>query len=330
MCISRRTMLAGVLGVVCLSLTGCQGDSAGPSAAAPDGKYLIVCTTAMVADIAQHVAGDRAQVISLFGAVDPHTYEPTAKDIEKIRAADVVLYSGLLLEGPTQGALESAARRGKLVVPVSEVLEQKPGYLRRPDGAQTHPDPHVWHDVSAWMECSDHVAEVLADYDPEGASGYRSRSAAYREELARVDRYARERIATIPERHRVLVTAHDAFEYFSRAYGIPVRAVQGITTASEAGTDDIVQLVDYLVANDVPAVFVEETVNRDNLRAVLAGARSKGKTVEIGGSLYSDSMGPTGTYEGTYVGMIDHNVTQIVRGLGGEAPARGMQGKLKE
>lgn len=310
---------------------GCSADPAAASrSAAPAGKIRIVCTVGMVADIVRNVAGERAEVIPLYGAVDPHTYEPTKKDVERILSADVVFYSGLLLEGPTQSALERARQRGRTVWAVTDCFAGDAGFLRYPDGASSHPDPHVWMDVAAWSRCVEYVAARLAEFDPDGAAAYRANAAAYRQELARLDDYARQSIASIPDGRRCLVTAHDAFEYFSRAYGIPVRSVQGITTESEAGTDDVNRLVDFLVTQQIPAVFVESTVNEANLRAVIAGARRRGWTVAVAGSLYSDAMGPTAAYEGTYIGMIDHNVTTITRALGGAAPERGLHGKLAD
>jgi manganese/zinc/iron transport system substrate-binding protein len=170
----------------------------------------------------------------------------------------------------------------------------------------------------------------LTRHDPAGAGEYSRNATAYRQDLERLDEYARASIATIPREQRYLVTAHDAFEYFSRAYEIPVRSVQGISTESQAGTDDINQLVDFLVMNRIPAVFVESTVNQANLRAVIQGAGRRGWSVTVASELFSDAMGAPGTYEGTYVGMIDHNVTRVTRALGGEAPPRGLNGKLAE
>ncbi|MFV0445978.1 MAG: metal ABC transporter solute-binding protein, Zn/Mn family [Planctomycetaceae bacterium] len=312
----------------CSSSTGSTASQSGSTSA---GRHLdIVCTTGMVADIVQQVAGSRATVTALFGSVDPHTYEPTAKDVERILAADVVFYSGLLLEGPTQKTLERAAARGRQVFAVTTSLEAETDYIRYPGGIKSHPDPHVWMDVSAWSRCVANVEQVLSRIDPVGAADYQSQAATYRQELEQLDAYARESIASIPQAQRQLVTAHDAFEYFSRAYSIPVRSVQGISTESEAGTDDINRLVDFLVTQQVPAVFVESTVNQANLRAVIEGAARKGWSVSVAGELYSDAMGPTGTYEGTYLGMLDHNVTRITRALGGTAPERGLRGRLGE
>ncbi|HEX6987054.1 MAG TPA: zinc ABC transporter substrate-binding protein, partial [Planctomycetaceae bacterium] len=192
----------------------------------------------------------------------------------------------------------------------------------------SHYDPHVWMDVRLWSRCVGRVAETLAEFDPAGAETYRRNAEEYQRELARLDGYVRQVVATIPERQRHLVTAHDAFGYFSRAYGIPVRSVQGITTESEAGLADIVGLVDFLVENDVPAIFVETSLSPRNLQAVIAGVEARGGEIAIGGELFSDATGPAGTYEGTYVGMMDHNATVIARALGGSAPPHGMAGRL--
>lgn len=327
--LSRRGCLALLVSGLAVGTAGCSSDA--PATTTPkSGKPSIVCTVGMVADIVHAVAGDRAEVIALFGAVDPHTYEPTARDIERIQSADAVFYSGLMLEGPTQASLQRAAARGKRVWAVTAGLESDPKYLRYPGGDASHPDPHVWMDVSAWSRCVEQIAERLAEFDPAGADEYRERAFKYREQLTQLDDYARNRIATIPEGQRQLVTAHDAFGYFSRAYGIPVHSVQGITTESEPGTDDINRLVEFLVTNRVPAVFVESTVNQANLRAVIDGAARRGWQVQVAGSLYSDAMGPAGTYVGTYIGMIDHNVTTITRALGGTAPERGLNGRLAQ
>ena len=191
-----------------------------------------------------------------------------------------------------------------------------------------HVDPHVWMDVRLWSRCVDRVATALSEFDPDGADEYRRNAAAYQRQLTRLDEYIREVIATIPERQRHLVTAHDAFGYFSRAYDIPVRSVQGITTESEAGLADIIGLVDFLAAQDVPAIFIETSLSPRNLQAVLAGVEARGGSLVIGGELFSDAAGPAGTYEGTYLGMMDHNATVIARALGGSAPRGGMSRDL--
>ena len=329
MTIRIPTLLTGT-GVLALLIAGCSGGDAAsidqPATKSPTG-YTIVATTGMVADIVQQVAGDHAEVSSLMGTgVDPHLFKPSASDHAKLRAADVVFYSGLMLEGGMDQVLRQAAQSGKPAFAVTEKID--PGYLKYSAEFEGHPDPHVWNDVAAWSECVEFIAAALSEYDPPHADAYRTNAARYRAELAELDAYANEVIATIPESQRYLVTAHDAFAYFSDAYSIPVRSVLGITTESEAGVEDINALVEFLVTNQVPAVFVESSVNSRNLEAVIEGAQSRDWTVKVGGTLYSDAMGTPGTYEGTYIGMIDHNATVVARALGGEAPATGFKGQL--
>lgn len=294
---------------------------------ADEGPYEIVTTCGMVTDIVRQVAGEQATVTGIMGeGVDPHLYKPTRGDVKKLLEADVVFYSGLMLEGRMGDTFAKVARSGKPVYAVTEGIDES--YLREPPEFAGHWDPHVWMDVAAWSEAVEFVAESLAAYDPSHAAEYRQRADAYRAELAKLDEYTRSVIATVPQEQRYLITAHDAFGYFARAYDIPVRSVQGISTESEAGVDDINGLVDFIVANKIKAVFVESSVSQKSVEAVLEGVRSKGAEVVIGGQLFSDAMGQAGTYEGTYVGMIDHNATTIARALGGEAPELGLHGKL--
>jgi manganese/zinc/iron transport system substrate-binding protein len=204
-----------------------------------------------------------------------------------------------------------------------------PTYLLAMEGSAGHYDPHVWMDVSAWAKCVEAVGDELATFDPAHADDYQANAADLISRLDALHRYGRERIASIPERRRVLITSHDAFNYFGRAYGMEVRGVQGISTESEAGLHDINALVDFIAHREINAVFVETSVAQKNIRALIEGAASKGQKVRIGGELFSDAMGEAGTYEGTYIGMLDHNITIVTRALGGEAPARGLNGRLK-
>jgi len=298
-------------------------------AATAAGQISVVATTGMIADAAANVAGDRAEVVGLMGAgVDPHLYKPTRSDIARLMRADLILYNGLLLEGKMTDALIRAGRAGRAVYAVTEELDESA--LLEPaefDGAY---DPHVWMDPALWMRAVEVVRDALIEVDPEGAATYRTNAAAYLEELAKLDVYADRVMATVPAERRALVTAHDAFNYLGARFGFEVVGVQGISTESEAGVRDIERLVDLLVDREIPAVFVETTVSDRNVRALIEGAAARGHKVVIGGSLYSDAMGAPGTYEGTYVGMIDNNVTTIARALGGDAPERGMSGQLRE
>jgi manganese/zinc/iron transport system substrate-binding protein len=313
-------------GVSCGESTS-SSPSAGHDAQQRTYPYQIVTTVGMVTDMARNVAGEKATVEGLMGeGVDPHLYKPTRNDVAAMLQADVVMYVGLMLEGKLGDTLVKVARSGKPVHAVTELIDEQ--YLLAPEEMQGHYDPHVWMDPMAWAKCVEAAAEALSEFDPANAEHYRANARQYIAELERLDAYARKVIETVPPQSRVMITAHDAFGYFGRAYGFDVRGIQGLSTESEAGLKDIQQLVDLIVRRDVRAVFIETSVSEKNIRALVEGTRARGKDVTIGGSLFSDAMGRPGTYEGTYVGMMDHNITTIVRALGGEAPERGMNGKL--
>ncbi len=289
--------------------------------------YRIATTCGMVTDIVRQVAGPHAQVEGLMGeGVDPHLYKPTRGDIASIIKADVVFYSGLKLEGRMGDTFDKARRNGKPVEAVTQNLDHQ--FLLAPPEFSGHHDPHVWMDVSAWSKCVSTVADTLAKFDPPHTADYQRHAAAYQQQLSDLHAYVKQVIASIPQEQRVLVTAHDAFNYFGRAYAIDVRGIQGISTESEAGLDDINRMVDFLVSRKIRAVFVETSVSDKNVKALLEGAKQRGHDLRIGGKLFSDAMGAAGTYEGTYIGMLDHNATVIARALGGQAPERGLHGKL--
>ncbi len=314
-----------VMAVLCLlaTLQACGGASPDD---APE-TLTIVTTTGMVGDTIRAVVGDRGRVTSLMGAgVDPHLYKPTRSDIAQLMNADAVFYNGLLLEGKMTDALIRAATSGRRVHAVTELLDESS--LLEPPEFQGHFDPHVWMDPRAWGNTVVVVLDKLIELDPEGEDTYRANAQAYIKQLRELDAYAQRVLATVPEHARVLVTAHDAFNYFGRRYDYQVVGIQGISTESEAGVRDIQRLVDLLVERRIGAVFVESTVSRRNVESLIAGARASGQSVSIGGELFSDAMGAPGSYEGTYLGMIDHNVTTITRALGGQAPEGGRLGRL--
>ena len=287
----------------------------------------VVTTTAIVADITKHVAGEHANVQTLMGeGVDPHLYKPTAADAKVILGTDVIFYSGLMLEGRMADTFFKAARMGKVVYPVTELLDE--AYLLEPEEFEGHWDPHVWNDVAAWSKAVDAVAEAFCEQDPDNCEAYKANATAYQKELTELNAYAQKVLSSIPRGKRVLVTAHDAFNYFGRAYDVEVVAVQGLSTESEAGIEDVNNLVDVLVDRNIDAVFIESSVSDRNIKALIEGAKAKGHTVRIGGTLFSDAMGASGTYEGTYIGMIDHNATIIAQSLGGSAPEKGLNGQL--
>ena len=312
-----------LLAAVCLLPAACKP----PEPEASSGALRVVATTAMIGDVAERIGGDAVEVTTLIGSgVDPHLYKPTAEDVKKLQAADLVLYNGLMLEGKMTDLLVRIARGGKPVHAVTEAVLDEGGYVM--DDGEEHHDPHVWMDVGGWMKAAEAIAGRIAALRPDDAGELRERADAYLAELRKLDDYARKSLAGIPEERRVLVTAHDAFGYMARAYGLEVRGVQGFSTESEAGLKEINELVAFLVERKIPAVFVESSVPRKSVEALVEGAKARGHDVKIGGELLSDAMGSAGTYEGNYTGLIDHNVTLITRALGGDAPEKGMNGRL--
>lgn len=317
---SNTWTLVGALIAIC-GLT-----TAAPAGAPTKYPYTITCTTGMVADIVKQVAGEKGEVSNIIGAgVDPHLYSATRNDVARLIKSDIIFYSGLMLEGKMGDAFVRVGRK-RPVYAVTELIDHQ--LLLEPPEFAGHSDPHVWMDVSLWKQCTELVMQTLSEFDPPNAAYYKNNFEAYAQTLDELDAYAKKCIATIPENHRVLVTAHDAFNYFARAYGLEVRGIQGISTESEAGIADINRLVEMICNRGIRAVFVETSVSDKNIKALLEGAKARDHQVSIGGTLFSDAMGNAGTYEGTYVGMLDHNITTITRALGGEAPIKGMQGKL--
>jgi manganese/zinc/iron transport system substrate-binding protein len=311
----------------CAALIATLAAAPSRAADAPKSPYTIVCTTGMIADVVRQVAGERATVDNIIGeGVDPHLYQATRGDMLKLLNANVVFYNGLLLEGKITDTLVKVAR-SRPVYAVSDLIE--PERLLEPPGLAGHYDPHLWMDVSLWKRCTEMVMQALSEFDPQGAETYRANFERYARELDELDAYVRRVLDSIPEASRVIVTAHDAFNYMGRAYALDVRGIQGISTESEAGLADINALVDLLVDRKIKAVFVETSVSEKNIRALIEGAMSRGHRVAVGGNLFSDAMGKPGTYEGTYIGMIDHNATTIARALGGSAPHQGMNDKLR-
>lgn len=306
-------------GVVALSI--------GAAPAVAQDKLTIVATTGMIADIARQVAGEHAEVTQLMGeGVDPHLYKATRSDITRMLRADIVFYNGLLLEGKLTDALVTVARRGRAVHAVTELVDE--GFLLQPDEFEGLFDPHLWMDPAAWMKAVEAVRDTLIAEVPGHAGDFRDNAAAYLADMGALDAYAAQVLATVDPEQRILVTAHDAFNYLGRRFGYQVLGIQGISTESEAGLRRIEEIVDILVDRGIPAVFAETTIPDRSVRALIDGAAARGHAVVIGGELFSDAMGAPGTYEGTYIGMIDHNVTTIARALGGEAPERGINNRL--
>ncbi len=282
------------------------------------GQMDVVCTTGMVGDLVRQVGGDRVKVTTLMiEGVDPHLFKPTRDDVARILKADLVFYSGLHLEGRMEETFEKLSSKGKSITPVTSEI---PEALLLKEGAVV--DPHVWMNPALWASCTKTVSDSLGKKDPEGAAIYAANATRYATQLQSLETTLRSLIATIPDDQRVLITAHDAFQYFAKATGLTVMSIQGLSSSSEAGVADINRLVDAIVTHRIPAVFVESTLSEKNIRAVMEGTASRGFKVKLGGMLFADSMGKAGTPEGTYIGMIEHNVTTITQALGGRIPSK--------
>jgi len=310
---ARRSIFFGIAWLLVLSFvfTGCSPSE--QTSAQTDGKWRITATTGMVADIVANVGGDKVSVTHLMGpGVDPHLYKASQGDIKRIEEADLIFYSGLHLEGKMGEILEKIGKKK----PVKAVTAGIPENLLLADPAASQAfDPHVWFDVSLWMKAVEQVRADLIAFDPANQSVYEANASKYLAELEQLHQYATTQLASIPQEQRVLVTAHDAFGYFGRAYGVEVMGLQGISTASEYGLKDVQTLVDSLVSRKIKAVFIESSVPKQSIEAVVQGAAAKNHTVAIGGELFSDAMGTPGTPEGTYIGMVKHNVDTIVKAL---------------
>jgi len=310
----NRLAVVRLLAVVAVATTA---GACGPAApAARPGRLRVLATTTIVADLARQVGGDRVDVECLMAAgIDPHSYKPTPRDADRLATADVVVANGLHLEGRLAELLERLGRR-RPVVAVGETL---PGADLLSAGGDRH-DPHVWFDPRLWARCGTALAEALAKVDPAGAEGYASRGRGYAERLTAVDAAVRARLAAIPAERRVLVTAHDAFRYFGRAYEVEVVGVQGTSTESEAGLADINRLVDLVVTRRIPAVFVETSVSDRSVTALREGAAARGHEVGLGGTLLSDSLGGPGSGAETLEEALRANADTIASALGGSAP----------
>lgn len=280
----------------------------------PQGRKLrIVCTTGMIADAAKNIAGEHAEVKAIMGpGVDPHLYKATQGDLKMLNDADIIFYNGLHLEGKMAEVLEKLGTRKRTVAVADGIAKDR---LISNDAFAGAYDPHVWFDVDLWSNSVRYMAQQLAGYDTSHSKDYMAAAEGYQEELQVMHAWVKQQISYIPKERRVLITAHDAFSYFGRAYDIDVRGLQGISTVSEFGLQDITRLVNFISENKIKAVFVESSVPRKSLETVVEGCRQKGHDVKIGGTLYSDAMGAEGTPEGAYLGMVRANVNTIVDGL---------------
>ncbi|GAB1455369.1 MAG: zinc ABC transporter substrate-binding protein [Spirochaetia bacterium] len=274
----------------------------------------VVATIGMIADAAQIIGGDKVAVTALMGpGVDPHLYKASAGDVSRLTRADLILFNGLHLETKMGEVLEKMDANTKTKA-VSETIDTE--RLLAAEDYDTAYDPHVWFDVSLWRQSVVAIRDSLIDADADHADYFSSRWEAYDVQLQDLQAYVIERLSVVEKGQRVLVTAHDAFNYFGKAYEFQVRGLQGISTVSEAGTKDVQNLAQYIADNRIAAIFIESSVPKRNVEALQAAVKSRGFAVEIGGELFSDAMGDPGTAEGTYLGMVRHNIDTIANALG--------------
>lgn len=320
----QRIATASAMLLLLVALGGCGATEAhnhetpGGSAHRYAGEHPIrvVCTTGQVAEMIHRIGGERVKIEALMGpGIDPHLYNPIASDVRKLSAADAIFYNGLHLEGRMAEQFVQLARSKATYAVTEGVQTRKDKRLREPPEFEGLYDPHVWHDPLLWADCVTDAANMLAEFDPKHADEYHANAEKYRGELAELDKYCREEIAKIPPERRVLVTAHDAFGYFGKAYGIEVHGLKGISTEEEKNLHRQEEIQDMIVERKIPAVFVESAVAPKTIEALVEPCRAKGWDLKIGGNLYADALGAAGTSDETYAGMLRHNVETIVAAL---------------
>lgn len=306
-----------LLALLSLALSACAPQVVeGKALGLRERPIRVTTTTGMISDIVTNIGGERVQVVGLMGpGVDPHLYKASEGDLHELEKADVIFYSGLHLEAGLARIFEHMVK-WKRIVAVTDPINR--ARLNAPPEFKGNYDPHVWFDVRMWMQAAGQVRDTLVEMDPDSAALYQANAQRYLAQLEELDAYIHQQAERLPKEQRVLVTAHDAFNYFGRAYGFEVRGLQGISTASEAGTGDVQKLADEIARRKIRAIFVESSVPRRNVEAVQAAVRARGFEVIIGGTLFSDAMGSPGTPEGTYIGMVRHNINTIVGALLGE------------
>ena len=310
---AKRLVMQGITALLALallfSLAGC-----GAAQEEDDGKLQIVTTTTMLYDLTSSIAGEYADVTALMGpGVDPHLYQASAGDVTKMQKADIVVYNGLHLEGKMGDIFAGLTDQGRNIICGGDGID--PSVLLADENSPEVYDPHVWFDVGIWMDVAAHTAEKLGEFDPEHKEAYMANKDAYVASLTELDSYIRSRTEELPENARVLVTAHDAFRYFGKAYGFDVRGLQGISTDAEAGTADVSNLAKFIADNEIKAIFVESSVPPKNIEALQAAVQARGFDVAIGGELYSDSLGDAASGADTYVLTCKANIDTIVDAL---------------
>lgn len=298
--------------IVAVLATGCAAPAGATDLTSR--KVRVTSTVGMIADIVRNVGGERVEVTGLMGpGVDPHLYKPSTGDVFKLDNADIIFYGGLHLEGRMAELFEKMAASGKPAFAVSDEID--PAKLRRPPEFEGKYDPHIWFDATLWQDATRKVAKELVNLDPGSRHIYERNRDAYLAQLDELHNYTKAQIASIPAQSRVLITAHDAFGYFGAQYGLEVKGLQGTSTATEASARNVQVLSQMIADRKIKAIFVESSVPRATIEAVQKAVQSRGWDVKIGGELFADAMGAAGTLEGTYIGMVKHNVDTIVNAL---------------
>jgi manganese/zinc/iron transport system substrate-binding protein len=316
--IRRFISICAPLLILAITLSACGKNTKNEVGTIGDRQINAVATTGMVGDIVKNIGGDRVTVKTLMGAgVDPHLYKASENDLRTLEEADIVFYTGLHLEGGLTDVFEQMADQIRTQAVTDLIPKER---LLSPPEFEGNYDPHVWFDVTLWSIASEQVRDTLMEIDPDHATDYQARAETFLAQLTELDAYVITQTATIPPEQRVLITAHDAFGYFGARYGFEVHGLQGVSTATEAGTRDVQELADFIVERKIAAIFVESSVPRRTVEALQEAVKSRGWDVQIGGELFSDAMGDEGTVEGTYIGMVRSNIDVITSALRGISP----------
>ncbi len=299
-----------VIFLLALSVVSCKNEKK----ATGNERLNVVTTTSMITDLVKNIGSDMIDLQGLMGAgVDPHLYKASASDVTKLSEADIIFYNGLHLEGKLVEVFEKMHSATKTQIALGESLDKNT--LIGSDYFASNYDPHVWFNIHYFKQFVGVVVKTLSEKDPKNTERYNANGDAYLKELDTLEKEVKRIIESLPKEKRILVTAHDAFNYFGKSYDFNVVGLQGLSTATEAGVQDVQRLSQFIIDNDVKAIFIESSVPRRTIEALEAAVKAKGHEVVIGGSLYSDALGNTGTIEGTYIGMFTYNVNTIVNSL---------------
>ncbi len=279
-----------------------------------NGKLQVVTTTTMITDLVKNIGGNKIDIQGLMGAgVDPHLYKASEGDVSKLFNADVIVYNGLHLEGKLEDVFEKMRQQNRKTIAVSDAIDKNT--LIGSEYFASNYDPHIWFDITNWEIITQYIIDKFSELDADNSETYKTNGANYLKKLASLKIVITQEVNSLPLEKRILVTAHDAFNYFGKEFQFNVVGLQGLSTATEAGVKDVQRLASFIEEKNVNAIFVESSVPKRTVEALQEAVRAKGKEVLIGGTLYSDALGSTGTTEATYIGMYKHNVKIIVSSL---------------